>query len=54
MYGTTARGIKAGWASMPIQRKILIQSLLNFQFLKTFPVPQFSSLNPQIFGTSEL
>ena len=24
-------------------------SLLNFQFLKPLPVPQFSVLNPQIF-----
>ena len=53
MYGSL-HGIKAEWASMPVQHKILIQSLLNFQFLKSFPVPQFSLLNPQIFGTYEL
>ena len=45
-------GIKAaGRASMPVQRKISIHSLLNVQFLKNIPVPQFSLLNPKIFGT---
>ena len=53
MYGSLHE-IEAGRASMPVQRKILVQSLLNFQFLKTFPVPQFSLLNPQIFVTYEL
>ena len=53
MYGSL-HGIEAGRASMPVQHKILMQSLLNFQFLKTFPVPQFSLLNPQIFGTYKL
>ena len=39
-----------GWEGIA-QRKIPILSLLNFQFLKTLLVPQFSILNPQIFGT---
>ena len=42
---------RLGGHRMPSQRKILTHSLLNFQFLKTLPVPQFSTLNPQIFGT---
>ena len=53
MYGSL-HGIEAGRASIPRQRNILIQSLLNIQFLKIFRVPQFSLLNPQIFDTYEL
>ena len=34
-----SRGIGAGWASIPVQRKTPIQSLLNFLFLNTLEVP---------------
>ena len=44
-------GVAWDRGAMPSQRKIPIHSLLNFQFLKTLPVPQLSILNPQIFGT---
>ena len=60
MYGSlhgieSGRAFEAAWTGIDaVQRKILIQSLLNFQLLKTFPVPQFSLLNPQIFGPYEL
>ena len=47
-------GSRLGGHGMPVQRKIPIHSLLSFQFLKTLPVPQFSTLNPQIFGTCKL
>ena len=43
-------GSSAGRTSKPVQRKIPIHPLLNFQFLKTLPVPKFSILITQIFG----
>ena len=39
---------------LPSHCKIPIDSLFNFQFLKTLPVPQFSILNTQIFSTYKL
>ena len=40
-------GIEAGRASMPVQGKIPMHSLLNFLFLKTSVVPQFFVLTSQ-------
>ena len=39
-----------GWKGIACQRKIPMHSLLNFHFLKTLLVPQFSTLNSPIFG----
>ena len=36
-------GIEAGRASMPVHGKIPVHSLLNFQFLKTLPLPWLSN-----------
>ena len=44
-------GIEAGQASMPVQHKTPIYSLLSFLFLKTLQMPYFLVLNPQIFST---
>ena len=44
-------GIEPGRASMSIQRKTPIYSLLNSLFLKPLQMPYFFILSPQIFGT---
>ena len=44
-------GIKIKMVLIPIQQESPIHSLLNFLFLGTLPVPQFTVLNSQILGT---